>query len=67
MENTAVMPSVNKMDEPTTTPAPSEPTPAAKKKEHWLVEVVGGVTVAGTLLSALSMWYLMLTYVILPT
>lgn len=66
MENTAVMPSVTKMDEPTTTPAPSEPTPAAKK-EHWLVEVVGGVTVAGTMLSALSMWYLMLQYVILPS
>lgn len=60
------MPSVTKTDEPTTIPAPSEPMPTVKK-EHWLVEVVGGVTVAGTMVSALSMWYLMLTYVILPS
>lgn len=67
MDHTAVMPSISQIDEPTTPSAPSKPTPAAKKKEHWLVEVAGGFTVAGTMLSALSMWYLMLTYVILPS
>jgi len=67
MDNTAVMPAVNKTDEPTTPPVPADPTPAVKKKDHWLVEVAGGVTVAGTMISALSLWFLMLQFVILPS
>jgi hypothetical protein len=44
------------------TPMPTEPqTPPtaalAKKKEHWLVEVVGGFTVASTMVSALALWF----------
>lgn len=64
MENTAVMPTVNKTDEPTT---PPDPTPAANRKDHWLVEVAGGVTLAGTMVSALSLWFLMLQFVVLPS
>lgn len=64
MDNSAVMPAINK-DEPTT-PMPSDPTPTATKKDHWLVEVAGGVTIAGTMVSALSLWFLMLQFVILP-
>ena len=65
MDNSAVMPAVNKMDDPAP-PMPSDPTPTAKK-DHWLVEVAGGVTVAGTMVSALSLWFLMLQFVILPS
>lgn len=35
-----------------------------KKKADWLVEVVGGFTVASTIVSAMTMWYLMLTFVL---
>jgi hypothetical protein len=66
MDNSAVMPSVNKMDDPTP-PMPSEPTTPPAKKEHLLVEIAGGVTVAGTMVSALSLWFLMLQFVILPS
>lgn len=37
---------------------------AAKQKEHWLVEVVGGLTVVTTMVSALSLWYVFLAYVL---
>lgn len=50
MENTATMP------DPQTPPQ----TPA--KKEHWLVEVVGGFTLASTMISALAMWYLVVQF-----
>lgn len=36
---------------------------AAKKKEHLMVELVSGFTVATTVVSALSLWYVFLTYV----
>ncbi|MEK7537479.1 MAG: hypothetical protein AAB619_00705 [Patescibacteria group bacterium] len=36
----------------------------AKKKEHWLVEVVGGLTLVTTMISALSLWYVFLAYVL---
>lgn len=39
---------------------------AAVKKDHWLVEVVGGVTLASTIVSAGAMFYLLLVYSILP-
>ncbi len=42
--------------------AKSQAQVAAKKKEHWMVEVVGGITVATTLVSALSLWYMFLVY-----
>lgn len=29
-----------------------------KSKEHWFVEVVGGFTLASTMISALALWYL---------
>jgi len=28
----------------------------AKKSEHWLVEVTGGVTLGSTMVAALSLW-----------
>ncbi len=31
-----------------------------KKKDHWLVEVVGGLTIASTMVSALALFYLAL-------
>lgn len=34
----------------------------ARKQEHWVVQVVGGVTVATTIVSALSLWYVFLAY-----
>lgn len=37
---------------------------AAQQKEHWMVEVVGGLTVVTTMVSALSLWYVFLAYVL---
>lgn len=53
MENTKTMPSAMPMD------PPMPPTnPPAKKKESRLVEFVGGLTVASTMVSALALWYI---------
>lgn len=61
MENTMTMPSAAKaMD----TKMPE--TKPAKQKEHLLVEVVGGLTVATSMVSALSLWYVFLAFVALP-
>lgn len=59
MENTHAMSSAMPLD--ATMP---QAKVAAKKKEHWLVEVVGGLTVATSLVSALSLWYVFLVYVL---
>lgn len=45
-------------------PMPAPPQPQAKQKEHWLVELVGGLTVASTIVSALSLWYVFAQYVL---
>ncbi|MBI3573189.1 MAG: hypothetical protein HY092_03245 [Candidatus Kerfeldbacteria bacterium] len=53
MENTATMPSA------------SLPMPQGKpvaKKDHWLVEVVGGITLASTIVSALAMWTMVVMF-----
>lgn len=39
---------------------------AAKKKEHWVVEFTGGMTMATSMVSALSLWYVFLAFVALP-
>ncbi len=44
-------------------PLPTPPQPTSKK-EHWLVEVVGGLTVASTIVSALSLWVIFSIYVL---
>ncbi len=49
MENSATMPA-------------AMPEGKAKAKEHWLVEVVGGFTLASTMVSALAMWYLVVQF-----
>lgn len=53
MENTKTMPSATMPLDPPMPPG----NPPAKKKEHWLVEFVGGMTVASTMVSALALWY----------
>lgn len=58
MENTASMPAAALPMESTT------PAVVTKKKEHLMVEVVGGITVATTIVSALSLWYVFLAYVL---
>lgn len=55
MENTATMP----MAQPLAQETPVE-KPAMSKKDHWMVEVAGGVTLAITIVSATSLWYVML-------
>lgn len=53
--------------EPTTQMQPSAaetpmPTPPAMpKKDHWMVEVAGGVTLAMTIVGGLSTWYALLS------
>ena len=37
-----------------------------KHKDHWSVEVTGGMTLVTTMVSALSVWYLFLTFVAFP-
>ncbi len=54
MDNTATMPSDS-------LPMP-QVNPVAKKKDHWLVEVVGGITLASTIVSALAMWAIVVMY-----
>lgn len=51
MENQATMP------EPQT-----PPQMPAKKAEHWLVQVVGGFTLASTMVSGLAMFYIALQF-----
>lgn len=53
MENTYTMQSAAMPMDPPMPPS----NPPAKKKDHWLVEVVGGFTVASTMVSALALWY----------
>lgn len=55
MENTATMPAAM--------PA-TQAVEALKvsKKEHWFVEVVGGFTIAATMFSGLSLFYVSLVY-----
>lgn len=46
-------------------PATSMPVEAqakAKGKEHWLVEICGGFTLASTMVSALALWYLVVQF-----
>lgn len=38
------------------TPAEMPQAKPAKKSEHWLVEVTGGVTLGSTMVAALSLW-----------
>jgi hypothetical protein len=58
MENTATMTAAM--------PVAQEATKASvKQKEHWLVEVVSGYTVATTMVSALALFYVFLSN--LPT
>jgi hypothetical protein len=55
MENTATMPA---------TSVPLDKTKsAAKSKEHWAVEIVNGLTVATTMVSVLSLWYVLVAFV----
>lgn len=45
--------------------APEPMVQSAKSKESWLVEVAGGYTLALTIVSALSLWYLVLANTLL--
>ena len=49
------MPSMNSMAQE----VPAQ-TPAKSKKDHWMVEIAGGVTLAATIVSGVSLWYVML-------
>ncbi len=53
MNSTKTMPSGAMPMDPPMPPT----TPPVQKKEHWLVELVGGFTVASTMVSALALWY----------
>ena len=53
MENTATLPSVQPMAQE----LPVEKSVKAKK-DHWMVEVAGGITLASTMVSALAIWFL---------
>lgn len=51
------------MNNPNPPMPPDAPTDSpAKGKEHWLVEVVGGMTLASTMVSALSLWALVVMF-----
>ena len=56
MENTTALPSAVMPKAVAATPA------VAKKKEHLLVELVNGMTLAITMVSALSLWYTFLAF-----
>lgn len=53
MENTPMPPSAAE--------APMPTPPAMPKKDHWMVEVAGGVTLAMTIVGGLSTWYALLS------
>jgi hypothetical protein len=56
------------MDKKQTPLPPSEPVPPigtpAPVKDHWSVEVVGGFTLASTIVSAMSLFYVFMTFAI---
>jgi len=52
-EQTSTMPPV--------TPPVEPPSKTMTKQDHWSVQIAGGVTLASTIVSGLSMWYLILT------
>lgn len=63
MENTMTMPAA------TVAKGKAESTVEAKPavpNEHWSVEFTGGMTLATTMVSALSLWYVFLAFVALP-
>ncbi len=60
MENLATMPSAAMAMNPPQDPTQTEAQAKVKTKDHWFVEVVGGFTLATTMVSALSVFYVWL-------
>lgn len=50
---------------PTDNPTPS--VQSDTKASHWFVQVVGGVTLANTIVSALAIFYVFMAYTLLPS
>jgi hypothetical protein len=48
---------------PATSMAPAEmPASTMRKQDHWLIQVVGGLTLANTMVSSLAVFWIFLEY-----